>query len=59
MYIKKMCRQNDHVFFNNSIFIKLFDWTNFAAVAMEIKKRGLKKMISFIKIHETWQEYPP
>jgi hypothetical protein len=54
-----MCRQNDHVFFNNSIFLKLFDWTNFAAVAMEIKKGGLKKMISFIKIHETWQEYPP
>jgi hypothetical protein len=30
-------------------------WTNFAAVAMEIKKRGdlKKKMISFIKLHET------
>jgi hypothetical protein len=35
-------------------------WTNFAAVAMETKKGGFKKIwIPFIKLHETLQEYPP
>jgi hypothetical protein len=35
--------------------------TNFAAVAMEIKKGGIfkKKMISFIKLHETSYQYSP
>jgi hypothetical protein len=35
--------------------------TNFAAVAMEIKKRGIfkKKLISLIKLHETSYQFSP
>jgi hypothetical protein len=34
-------------------------WTNFAAVAMETKKRDVRNFwIPSIKLHETLQEYP-